>query len=103
MQSALPQVLIWGRPTWGTWWEWDGRLTSMLVLLFLYAGLYRADPGRQPREGGSSKIAAIFGLVGAVNVPIIKPQAWCGGTHSISRPASRWVKARSTLPICGRC
>lgn len=61
---------LWGRPTWGTWWQWDGRLTSMLVLLFLYAGyiaLARADAER----GADGRVTAIFGLVGAVNLPII--------------------------------
>ena len=61
---------IWGRPTWGTWWEWDGRLTSMLVLLFLYFG-YIALSQAVAREGVSPRIAAIFGLVGAINIPII--------------------------------
>ena len=61
---------IWGRPTWGTWWVWDGRLTSMLVLLFLYFG-YLALAQAVAREGGSSRIPAIFGLVGAINIPII--------------------------------
>lgn len=61
---------LWGRPTWGTWWQWDGRLTSMLVLLFLYIGyvaLARADAERST-EG---RVTAIFGLVGAVNLPVI--------------------------------
>ena len=61
---------LWGRPAWGTWWEWDGRLTSMLVLLFLYFG-YIALAGATAREGASSRIPAIFGLVGIVNVPVI--------------------------------
>jgi heme exporter protein C len=61
---------IWGRPTWGTWWEWDGRLTSMLVLLFLYLG-YIALAAAERERGGEGRIAAIFGLVGAVNLPII--------------------------------
>ncbi len=61
---------IWGRPAWGTWWEWDGRLTSMLVLLFLYLG-YIALAQAAAREGASSRLAAIFGLVGVVNVPVI--------------------------------
>ncbi len=61
---------IWGRPAWGAWWVWDGRLTSFLVLLFLYLG-YIALADSVDREGGSSRIPAIFGLVGAVNIPII--------------------------------
>ena len=61
---------IWGRPTWGTWWEWDGRLTSMLILFFLYLA-YIALANAAGREEGGQRIAAIFGLVGAVNLPII--------------------------------
>ena len=62
---------LWGRPTWGTYWVWDARLTSELVLLLLYFGvlaLYATaeDPGRGARA------AAILALVGAVNLPIIK-------------------------------
>jgi len=61
---------LWGRPTWGTYWEWDGRMTSMLVLLFLYAG-FIALAGAEKERGGEGRITAIFGLVGAVNLPII--------------------------------
>ena len=62
---------LWGRPTWGTYWEWDGRMTSMLVLLFLYVGyIALADADRE--RGGEGRITAIFGLVGAINIPIIK-------------------------------
>jgi heme exporter protein C len=61
---------IWGRPTWGTWWEWDGRLTSMLILLFLYIA-YIALAGASAEKGEGSRVAAIFGLVGAVNIPVI--------------------------------
>ena len=62
---------LWGRPTWGTYWVWDARLTSMLVLLLLYLGVMALywtaeDPGR------GSRAAAILSLVGAVNLPIIK-------------------------------
>lgn len=72
---------IWGRPTWGTWWEWDGRLTSILVLLFLYAG-YIALSQATARSGGTDKIAAIFGLVGAVNIPIInRSVVWWNSLH----------------------
>jgi len=61
---------LWGRPTWGTWWEWDGRMTSMLVLLFLYAG-FIALAGAEKEKGGEGRVTAIFGLVGAVNLPVI--------------------------------
>lgn len=72
---------IWGRPTWGTWWVWDGRLTSMLVLLFLYIG-YIALSGALAREGSSTRITAIYGLVGAINVPIInKSVVWWNSLH----------------------
>jgi heme exporter protein C len=62
---------IWGRPMWGSWWEWDARLTSFLVLLIIYLGLialWRAieEPAR------SARMAAIVILVGALNIPIIK-------------------------------
>jgi heme exporter protein C len=61
---------IWGRPAWGTWWEWDGRLTSMLLLFFLYLGYLALE--RATRDGpGGERIAALFGLAGAVNLPVI--------------------------------
>jgi len=63
---------IWGRPTWGTWWEWDGRLTSMLILFFLYLGYIALASAEKERGGGAEgRITAIFGLVGAINLPII--------------------------------
>ena len=72
---------IWGRPAWGTWWVWDGRLTSMLVLLFLYAG-YIALSQATSRDGGSTKLPAIFGLVGAINIPIInRSVVWWNSLH----------------------
>jgi len=61
---------IWGRPTWGTWWEWDGRLTSMLILFFLYLG-YIALASAEKERGGEGRLAALFGLVGAINLPVI--------------------------------
>ena len=71
---------IWGRPAWGTWWEWDGRLTSMLVLLFLYLA-YMALADAASRNG-QSRIAAIFGLVGAVNIPVIHYSVlWWNSLH----------------------
>ncbi len=87
---------IWGRPTWGTWWVWDGRLTSMLVLLFLYAG-YIALSQATAREGGSPKIAAIFGLVGAINVPIInRSVVWWNSLH---QPPSITVGKSAIDPV----
>ena len=76
---------IWGRPTWGTWWEWDARLTSMLVLLLIYLGLVALwrtieDPNKAARA------AAILTLVGVVNIPIIKFSVdWWNTLH---QPAS---------------
>lgn len=76
---------LWGRPTWGTWWVWDGRLTSMLVLLFLYFG-YIALADATRRDGGGTRVAAIFGLVGAINIPIInRSVVWWNSLH---QPAS---------------
>lgn len=77
---------IWGRPTWGTWWEWDGRMTSMLVLLFLYFGyiaLARASAADGMGDsGGVSRVTAIFALVGAVNLPIInRSVVWWNSLH----------------------
>ncbi|MHA6722616.1 heme ABC transporter permease CcmC [Sphingomonas sp. RS2018] len=62
---------IWGRPTWGTWWQWDGRLTSMLLLFFVYLAyiaLARADGER----GGDGRVPALFGVAGTVLLPIIR-------------------------------
>ena len=73
---------LWGRPAWGAWWVWDGRLTSMLILLFLYFG-YMALADATTRDGqGNTRVAAIFGLVGAVNVPIInRSVVWWNSLH----------------------
>jgi heme exporter protein C len=76
---------LWGRPMWGTYWVWDARLTSVLVLFLMYLGviaLYRSveDPSRAARA------AAILTLVGAVNLPIIKFSVdWWNTLH---QPAS---------------
>jgi heme exporter protein C len=73
---------LWGRPAWGTWWVWDGRLTSMLVLLFLYFGWMALSQASEASDGGSNKAPAIFGLVGAVNVPIIHYSViWWNSQH----------------------
>lgn len=72
---------IWGRPTWGTWWEWDGRMTSMLVLLFLYFG-YIALANASDERTTVSRATAIFGIIGAVNIPIInRSVVWWNSLH----------------------
>ncbi|MGA8048756.1 MAG: heme ABC transporter permease CcmC [Burkholderiales bacterium] len=67
---ALWTGALWGKPTWGTWWVWDARLTSELILLFLYFGFIALtnaieDPRRADRAG------AVLAIVGVINVPII--------------------------------
>ena len=62
---------IWGRPTGGPWWQWDGRLTSMLLLFFVYLGymaLAKADTDR----GGDGRVPALYGIAGSVLLPIIR-------------------------------
>jgi heme exporter protein C len=82
---ALFTGSLWGKPMWGTYWVWDARLTSVLVLFLMYLGLialWRAvdDPGR------ASRVAAVLILVGAVNLPIIKFSVdWWNTLH---QPAS---------------
>jgi heme exporter protein C len=82
---ALVTGSLWGKPMWGTYWVWDARLTSMLVLFLLYLGLIALwqaieEPGRAGRA------AAILGLVGAINIPIIKFSVdWWNTLH---QPAS---------------
>ena len=82
---ALLTGSIWGKPMWGTWWVWDARFTSVLVLFIMYLGLlalWRAfdDPAR------SGRVAAVLILVGFVNIPIIKFSVdWWNTLH---QPAS---------------
>ncbi len=67
---ALWTGALWGRPTWGAWWVWDARLTSELLLLFLYAGVIALHAAADdPRRG--DRAGAVLALVGAVNVPVI--------------------------------
>lgn len=67
---ALWTGAFWGRPTWGTYWVWDARLTSELVLLFLYFGFIAlANAFEDPRRG--DRAAALLALIGLVNLPII--------------------------------
>jgi heme exporter protein C len=79
---------LWGKPTWGTWWVWDARLTSVLVLFFLYLGhIALTNAFDNPQRG--ARAAAVLALVGFVNIPIIKFSVdWWNTLHqpaSISR------------------
>jgi len=76
---------LWGEPMWGTWWVWDARLTSVLILFFLYLG-YMALVNAFDDPGRGAKAGAILVLVGVVNVPIIKFSVdWWNTLH---QPAS---------------
>lgn len=67
---ALLTGSFWGKPMWGTWWIWDARLTSELLLLFLYLG-YMALRGAMDTPQSAAKAAGILAVVGVVNIPII--------------------------------
>jgi heme exporter protein C len=67
---ALATGAIWGKPMWGTWWVWDARLTSELILLFLYAGVMALRASIDDRDR-ADRAAAVLALVGVVNLPII--------------------------------
>ena len=67
---ALATGSLWGRPMWGTWWVWDGRLTSVAVLLLFYVG-YLALQSALDDEAKANRACAILALVGLVNLPII--------------------------------
>ncbi|MEP3248319.1 MAG: heme ABC transporter permease [Sneathiella sp.] len=82
---ALVTGSLWGQPMWGTYWVWDARLTSMLILLFLYLG-YMALWESFDEPSKAAKAAAILVLVGAINIPIIKFSVdWWNTLH---QPAS---------------
>ncbi|MGQ9444141.1 heme ABC transporter permease [[Pasteurella] aerogenes] len=67
---ALVTGAVWGKPMWGTWWVWDARLTSSLILFFLYLGVIALYSAFQDRATGM-KAAAILSIVGVINIPII--------------------------------
>jgi heme exporter protein C len=67
---ALVTGSIWGKPMWGTWWVWDARLTSELLLLFIYFGIIALFHAIEDRRM-AAKACALLTLVGAVNIPII--------------------------------
>ncbi len=78
---ALVTGALWGRPTWGTYWQWDWRMTSTLVELFLYLG-YIALWNAIEDETRAARVCAVLALVGAVNIPIIKFSVqWFASLH----------------------
>jgi heme exporter protein C len=99
---ALATGSLWGKPMWGTWWAWDARLTSELILLFLYIGFMALqasidDPRRAARAG------AILALVGVVNIPIIHFSVeWWNTLHqpaSVSRIGRPAIHLSILMPL----
>src|SRR5499425_1534387 len=85
---------LWGEPMWGTWWVWDARLTSVLVLFFLYVGYIAVVNGLDDATRGA-RVGAVLALVGVVNLPIIKFSVdWWNTLH---QPASVFRMGGSTI------
>ncbi|MBF0095525.1 MAG: heme ABC transporter permease [Alphaproteobacteria bacterium] len=93
---------LWGKPMWGTYWVWDARLTSMLILLFLYLG-YMALVNAFDDPGRGAKAAAILALVGVVNLPIIKFSVdWWNTLHqpaSVIKMGGPAISAGMLIPL----
>jgi len=97
---ALGTGAIWGKPTWGTYWVWDARLTSMLILLFLYLGVIALGHAITNRDN-AARACAVLSVVGVVNIPIIKYSVeWWNTlhqpasfslTHAPAMPAQMWL------------
>jgi heme exporter protein C len=98
---ALWTGALWGKPTWGAWWVWDARLTSELILLFLYIGFMAlqaaiSDPRRADRAG------AVLALVGMVNVPVIYFSVqWWNTLHQGSSVSLRSAPTMAALMLQG--
>lgn len=85
---------VWGKPTWGTWWVWDARITSMVLLFFLYMGVLALHNAFE-REESAHKASAILALVGTVNIPIIyKSVDWW---YTLHQPATIKFTEASTI------
>ncbi|HCW89020.1 MAG TPA: heme ABC transporter permease [Marinobacter sp.] len=92
---ALFTGAVWGKPTWGTWWIWDARLTSMLILLFLYFGVIALGAAISD-EKSSARAVAVLLLVGVVNIPIIKYSVeWWNTLH---QPATFKLTEKPAMP-----
>lgn len=99
---ALVTGSLWGRPAWGTWWQWDGRMTSVLVLLFIYIG-YMAIWNIVSDRRQAARLAAILAMVGWLNIPIIKFSVnWWNTLHqpaTISEPGAPGLPAEFLIPL----
>ncbi len=99
---ALVTGSLWGKPTWGTYWIWDARLTSELVLLFLYVG-YMALDKAIPDRNTASRATAVLALVGLVNIPIIHYSVeWWNTLHqgsTVFRMDGPSIDARMLVPL----
>ncbi|MBB5460132.1 heme ABC transporter permease [Paraburkholderia sp. Cpub6] len=92
---ALSTGAIWGKPTWGTYWVWDARLTSMLILLFLYLGVIALGQAITNRDS-AARACAVLSVVGVVNIPIIKYSVeWWNTLH---QPASFSLTSAPAMP-----
>ncbi|MBE03024.1 heme ABC transporter permease [Marinobacter lutaoensis] len=92
---ALFTGAVWGKPTWGTWWVWDARLTSMLILLFLYGGVIALGRAISD-EKSAARATAVLVLVGVVNIPIIKYSVeWWNTLH---QPATFKLTEKPSMP-----
>ena len=100
--ATLLSGSIWGKPTWGTWWVWDARLTSELVLFFIYLGHIFISNAYDDRRKGDRN-AAILTLIGIVNLPIIKWSVdWWNTLHqpaSISKFSSPSIDDSMLIPL----
>lgn len=93
---ALLTGAIWGKPTWGTYWVWDARLTSMLILLFLYFGVIALGQAISNRDT-AAKATAVLAIVGTVNIPIIKYSVnWWNTLH---QPATFKLTEKPAMPV----
>jgi heme exporter protein C len=99
---ALFTGAVWGKPTWGAYWVWDARLTSMLLLLFIYFG-YMAVWQAVPEQARAARFARILALVGFINIPIIKFSVdWWNSLHqpaSIIRADGPTIDASMLWPL----
>ena len=91
---AIVTGSLWGQPTWGTWWAWDARLTSMVILALFYIG-YIASHKFILKEERANRISSIIVIIGLINIPIIKFSVdWWNTLH---QPASIKLTGTSTI------